>query len=401
MEQKNLLQNGDLDRDYGAYRNEESLQTASGWAPWWVPGRPGEPEWKNKRPTYSAFELDERTVQRLDSAYATHTAGLWQQVPAAPGNRYELSVAAQAWSSESDVPGSQKEASDVNLQIGVDPTGGLDPGSPLVEWSKPRQPLSYWETIRLSFQAQANVITIYTRSAPALPKRQQAAFWRDALLLPSGRYKRALTIVGPGDTHIALEPEHPEPEERVAVAVSSMRNHPFVALMITRPDNQQAMAVFQGSDEQDGRTIWRYTFRTDLPGLYDLRFAGDRGARLLAQRLVRASRQTQLVPSGEPRDTYRRVYVLLPPTATEKWLLAAARGSYTGRYTVGFSADDAGLGDLEERHVIAVNPHHWPGVLTAAWFKQNYSGVNFTPVVANTPEDLEAWLKKWLPEEKE
>jgi hypothetical protein len=51
--------------------------------------------------------------------------------------------------------------------------------------------------------------------------------------------------------------------------------------------------------------------------------------------------------------------------------------------------------------VIAVNPHHWPGVLTAAWFKQNYPGVTFIPLVANTPDDLEAWLKKWDPDEKE
>jgi hypothetical protein len=185
------------------------------------------------------------------------------------------------------------------------------------------------------------------------------------------------------------------------VAVSSIRNHPFVTLLINRPDGTQNTAVFRGSEEKDGRIIWRYTFHTDQQGLYDLRFAGDRGARLLAQRLVRASRQTQLVPSGEPRETYRRIYVLLPPTATDKWLISAARGSYTGRYTVGFSADDAGLGDLEERWVIAVNPHHWPGVLTAAWFKQNYPGVTFIPLVANTPDDLEAWLKKWDPDEKE
>lgn len=401
MEQKNLLRNGDLDSDFGPFRNEETLHTPAGWAPWWLTARPGDPEWKNRRPDFSAFELDGRTVQRVDSPYATHTAGLWQQVPAAPGNRYELSVSVQAWSSEDEEPGSQKEASDVNLQVGVDPTGGLDPGSPLIQWSKRRQPLSHWETLRLSFEAQANVITIYTRSAPSLPKRQQAIFWRDALLLPTGRYKRALTIVGPGDTHIAMEPEHPEPEDRVAIAVSSTRNHRFVELLITRPDNKQTTAVFHGSDEEDGRTLWRYTFTPDQQGLYDIRFAGDRGARLLAQRLVRASRQTQLVPSGEPRESYRRVYVLLPPTATEKWVLAAARGSYAGRYTVGYSADDAGLGDLEERHVIAVNPHHWPGVLTAAWFKQNYPGVIFEPIVANSPEDLEEWLKKWEAESKE
>jgi hypothetical protein len=87
--------------------------------------------------------------------------------------------------------------------------------------------------------------------------------------------------------------------------------------------------------------------------------------------------------------------VLLPPTADRKWLLAAAQGSYDGRYTIGFSADDAGVGELAGRHVLAVNPHHWPEPLTAAWFHKNYPGTHFTAVVATTPEDLENWLNNW------
>ena len=59
-------------------------------------------------------------------------------------------------------------------------------------------------------------------------------------------------------------------------------------------------------------------------------------------------------------------------------------------------ADDAGIGNLKERHVLAVNPHHWPDVLTDSWFQTHYPGVQFTAVVANTPDDLEAWLRTWL-----
>jgi hypothetical protein len=395
MDQENLLQNAELSEGFGPYRNDEGLQTAAAWAPWWLPARPGEPSWRDRQPTFDAFRLDNQTVQRVSSPYATHTAGLWQQVPSAPGNRYELSVLAQAWSSEDEGKGNLREASDVNVQIGIDPTGGLDPSSPLIVWSAPVQPLGHWATLRVVSEAQANVITAFLRSAPSLPKRQQSIFWHNAVLLPDGHSKRNIAIVGPYDTHINLLPESPEPEEQVFVEASATRNHPFVELVVTRPDRQRAASVFDGSMQKDGRSIWRYSFTADNEGLYDIRFVGDRGARLLAQRLVRVARQTQLVPSGDARTNYRRVYVLLPPTATEKWIVAAARGSYSGRYTVGFSADDAGLGDLKERHVIAVNPHHWPGVLTAAWFRQNYPGVMFTPVVANSPEDLESWLQNW------
>jgi len=399
MEQSNLLANGEFEGQFNAYRNDEQLQVAAAWAPWWDPAQDDDPAWKNQKPQFRTATVDDHPVQQIETPFATHTAGLWQQIPAASGNRYELSIMGQAWSSEDEKPGSRRDASDVNLQIGVDPTGGLDPQSPLIQWGDVAQPLGRWETLRLSFEAEANIATIYVRSAPTLPKRQQSVFWRNAVLLPDGRFKRSLAIVGPGDTHIALEPDHPQPQKEVAVMVSSMRNHPFVELHVRRPDGQRAASLFKGSSQEDDRTLWRYTFNPDDEGLYDIRFVGDYGARLLAQRLVRVSQQTQLVPSGEPRQNYRRVYVLLPPTATEKWILAAARGSYTGRYTVGFSADDAGVGDFQERFILAVNPHHWPGILTATWFKQHYPGARFLPVVANTPDDLEAWLQDWMAED--
>jgi hypothetical protein len=153
--------------------------------------------------------------------------------------------------------------------------------------------------------------------------------------------------------------------------------------------------VNKGRTFDDDRYLWRYQFATDIDGLYDIRFVGDFGARLLALRLLQVARNVQLVPSDAARYNYRRVYVLLPPTASQKWVLAAAKGGYDGRFTIGYSADDAGIGNLENRHVLAVNPHHWPEVLTASWFQQHYPGVKFTAVVANQPEDLEDWLKNW------
>ncbi len=399
MNQINVLQNGQFAEGFFLFRNEEQLETALGWAPWWQDARPGAPRWQNQKPTFLPTTVDGELVQELRTPYGTHTGGLWQQVPAAPGNRYELTVDGQAWSSEEDTPHKSRGGSDVNLRIGVDPTGGLDPTSPLIEWSEPVQALDRWVTLRLTARAEANVITIYLASAPNLPKRNQSVYWRNAVLLPVGRFRRSRTIVGPGDTHINLEPEHPNPDEPVSVIVSSTQNIPFVELFVYRPDNQKSLVVFEGISKEDGRHTWRYQFTAGEAGLYDLRFVADKGARLLAQRLIRVSKQTQIVPSGEPRTAYRRVYVLLPPTANRHWAEAAVRGSFEGRYTVGFSADDAGVGDLDERHVIAVNPHHWPGVLTASWFQQNYPGVNFIPVVANTVEDLEAWLKTWILEE--
>lgn len=389
----NLIYNGDFDQGFYPYRNDDALQVAIGWAPWWLGPRPGDPQWKNRQPVFDSAWLDNQSVQRLASPYATHTAGLLQQLPAAPGNKYEFTIEGQAWSSEDDLPASHKEASDVNLQIGLDPTGGQDASSPLIEWSDMAQPLSRWETLRLITEAQAATITLFLRSAPSLPKKQQTIFWRNATLTPLGRYRRSITIVGPGDTHINITPETPEPDQPAVIEVSSTRNHAFIDLLVRRPDNQESTAVFQGIVQKDGRTHWRYSFTPLEAGLFDIRFVSDRGSRLLAQRLLQVTRQTQIVPGGSPRTAYHRVYVLLPPTADKKWAESAARGSFEGRYTIGYSADDAGLGELDERVIVAVNPHHWPGVLTASWFQQHYPGTKFVPVVANSPKDLEIWLQ--------
>jgi len=57
------------------------------------------------------------------------------------------------------------------------------------------------------------------------------------------------------------------------------------------------------------------------------------------------------------------------------------------RYTVGASADDAGVGNLDVRRVIAVNPGGWPGDLEA-FFEEHYPGVEYIPVEAGSPEIL-------------
>lgn len=374
---------------------------AAGWAPWWTAASDKAAEWKNRQPVYGTVTLDGRLTQQLATPYATHTAGLWQQVPSAPGNRYEFSADGQAWSSEDPAPATRLEASDVRMQVGIDPTGGLDPDSPLIVWSEIAEPLSRWETIRVQAEAEANIITVFLKSAPSSPKRQQSIFWRQAELRPIGQHKRILNIVGAGDTHIILEPERPKPGESVAVKVRSVRDHQHVDLLVKKPPSGQRVSITPEGKTSDGEHhIWQYRFETESPGLYEIRFVGDSGARLLALRLLRVAQEVQLVPSSS-RLNYKKVYVLLPPTSDEKWLLAAARGGFSGRFTIGFSADDAGIGDFAARHVIAVNPHHWPEVITESWFEQHYPGAIFTPVVANHPEDLEGWLKGWTGDMRE
>lgn len=95
-------------------------------------------------------------------------------------------------------------------------------------------------------------------------------------------------------------------------------------------------------------------------------------------------------PRGLPRVSYARTYVLLPPNADSAWARAVVESAWDERrYTIGGSADDAGIGDLDIRRVIAVNPQSWPGPLSLArFFEEHYPGVEYIPVTASTPAEL-------------
>lgn len=66
------------------------------------------------------------------------------------------------------------------------------------------------------------------------------------------------------------------------------------------------------------------------------------------------------VDTHEPRS-YERIYVLLPQNAQKSTLDSLITEFYDERYTIGFSADDAGIGDLPRKEAIVVweNSSSW------------------------------------------
>ncbi|MDY6878472.1 MAG: M23 family metallopeptidase [Chloroflexota bacterium] len=101
-------------------------------------------------------------------------------------------------------------------------------------------------------------------------------------------------------------------------------------------------------------------------------------------------------PRGQPRAPYARTYVLLPPGADAAWARGVVKGAWNAhRFTIGGSADDAGIGDLDVRRVIAVNPAAWGGDGSAdlanalrTFFETHYPGVLYVCLVADTPRQL-------------
>jgi hypothetical protein len=96
---------------------------------------------------------------------------------------------------------------------------------------------------------------------------------------------------------------------------------------------------------------------------------------------------------GKPRVQFERVYILLPPQAGREWLVAVADSTWEKYgYTMGRSPDDAGLGDLDNKTVVAINPEAWgqgeEGQGLKGFFAKYYPGVKYVTVEASSPDDL-------------
>lgn len=97
---------------------------------------------------------------------------------------------------------------------------------------------------------------------------------------------------------------------------------------------------------------------------------------------------------GKPREQYERTYILLHQTADDSWAKAVIDATWNrNRFTLGSSADDAGVGDLDYRRVVIVNAHLWgTNPRIGAWFDQWYEGVEIIYVNADTPDQLKGKL---------
>lgn len=95
-----------------------------------------------------------------------------------------------------------------------------------------------------------------------------------------------------------------------------------------------------------------------------------------------------------PREQYERTYVLLPPGAGDVWFQAISDSGIWARrrWTVGGSADDAGIGPTKRR-VIAVNPQMWPSDL-GIFFLTHYAGLEYQPLVVATAAELTQILRR-------
>ena len=183
----NLLANPGFEGEYVVHA--DALQIAPGWTAWWIPRREDQPDYVNQVPKYEPTSHPERVhggakAQLLATFYATHIAGVYQQVKVTPGADLRFSAFGKGWTSTSDDPlNVSVGGTDLRMRVGIDPYGGTDPLSPNVRWSEQVNAADSWVRFDAFARAQSGTATVFVYSAPFDARRHNDVFWDDAELV--------------------------------------------------------------------------------------------------------------------------------------------------------------------------------------------------------------------------
>jgi hypothetical protein len=185
----NRLVNGDFEGGFST-RGRNEVVVADGWSPWYKtsPGVPGinhVPEYKPE--TAAQFGMRRihsgGTAQKWFTTFATHTAGIFQQVGGIPmGSRLELSAWVQVWSSDEDNIEVSAQPGNYRVLVGIDPTGGTDWSSEDVAWSEPTFAYDAYKQLTVTAVARNTVVTVFLQGVPEFPVKHNDSYWDDVCL---------------------------------------------------------------------------------------------------------------------------------------------------------------------------------------------------------------------------
>jgi hypothetical protein len=152
----------------------------------------GDGDWPNFRPEYKpaapwANRIQAGTnAQQYFTRFAVHSAGVYQQVDVT-GGQLTLTAWGQVWSSDEPCqpPDASCNPTEMRLQVGLDPTGGLNPASSQVVWSGAANPVDAYQPLSVSTAAAGPLATVYLKSNPLQPRSHNDVYW-DSVTLSGG-----------------------------------------------------------------------------------------------------------------------------------------------------------------------------------------------------------------------
>ena len=395
-------------------RDIGSIFTPSGWLPWFrhKPGKWDQPEVRD-----AWVALDPRRVHNGQKAamlftfFRSHDAGFLQQVQVAPGTRVRLSAWAHAWSNHSlaghescgDDPycscgvgrgtlaalqGTLPSDADpwvsalgnFTFRVGIDPTGGTNPLANTVVWGQGLHAYNaYAQVPFVETAASGNTVTVFLRSTTQWAFKHNDAYWDDVELTATSSSPAS------PDVEMGHSPSLLRVGDTVTIVASALGSLTDVKFLVQTPSGAQTYLsdIQVGSD--NNRITWTVSYLLQEEGTYQVAVTADLNSGVVHTFGCEA---VPVGTRGTPRIQYERTYVLLPPQAGEEWALAVVDGAWDQhRFTIGGSADDAGIGDLNGRSIFAVNPGLWSGDLSG-FFETHYPGVQYEAISASTPDEL-------------
>ncbi len=187
----NLLTNPDFEDERGwAFQDDvREILVPNGWFAFWRPNPPDDLPLPSNCPRRSDFgcywarpefhdvkasdfpnrvHSGERAVRYFGYG-RMHQAGLYQTVEQIPlGVRLQFSVWLQAWmcaNASACMGGKVSDApAHMHLQVGIDPSGGVDPWSSQVLWSPEGEAFDHWQLFQVEATSEAGVATVFVRS---------------------------------------------------------------------------------------------------------------------------------------------------------------------------------------------------------------------------------------------
>jgi hypothetical protein len=167
--------------------HETNVRVPDGWTGFWYHGRKEdgtEKEWEWRRP--EAYVISDETRYegqkswKCFKSYGTWEAAIYQTIPVLPGADVTFSGRSWAWASTKDDPRVSVGGS-MYCKVGIDPTGGTDPQSPMIVWSEPIREMNAWVAHEITTTALRDNVTVFVWTWNEWATKHSDVYWDDCL----------------------------------------------------------------------------------------------------------------------------------------------------------------------------------------------------------------------------